>query len=54
MDHPEIIKTLHNPTWIDLWKASDEIMLETGDEDHIFLESIDKVGETKYRVFFGS
>jgi hypothetical protein len=44
-------------TWLDLWKASDELYKLLGDTDHRFIEKFEvktENGETFLEVFFGS
>ncbi|MFM2392995.1 MAG: hypothetical protein RLZZ546_977 [Bacteroidota bacterium] len=44
-------------TWLDLWKASDELYKLLGDVDHKFIEEFEvktENGETFLEVFFGS
>jgi hypothetical protein len=44
---------LENPTWMDLWKACDVSIRESGDTDHCFVEGFRKKGDV-VEVFFGS
>ena len=42
-----------NATWLDVWKILDDLICESGDSDHCFIETFDIDGDT-VRVFFGS
>lgn len=44
---------LTNPTWMDIWKAADKLVLLNQDLHHIFLEFVRKSG-TEIKVFLGS
>ncbi len=33
-----------DPTWHDLHKAADELIRQSGDEHHVFIENFDRVG----------
>lgn len=42
-----------NATWLTIWKLCDELVKESGDEDHRFIETFD-IDRDTVRVFFGS
>lgn len=39
--------SVNNPTWMDLWKAADQLIQESGDSSHIYIEKfVPRAGAT--------
>ena len=43
-----------DPTWIDIAKLADNMIQQTGDKHHIFLEGIEKQDDGTYEFIMGS
>lgn len=53
-DSRDFIKTMTNPTYLDLWKACDEMIYTTRDFHHIFFEAFHKNKDGTYFFSMGS
>jgi hypothetical protein len=42
------------PTWLEIWKIADEMMRDSGDGHHIFIEGFEDLGKGKFRMYAGS
>lgn len=43
-----------NPTWLDMWKAADFVIRESGDLHHIYIEQFRKLDDTTIELVTGS
>lgn len=44
------VKLSLNPTWLTVWSACDKLITQSGDDYHIFIESLDIEGNTLHLI----